>query len=139
MTLVTRLLPTTPPLHHDAWPMDDTATQRTWRVTSTQALGHGPVCRFPTRRLHRRDVRPVADLPWGPGRVALPRHVRKCFCATGRGTRHLLTARRSARGAPWARRPQRRAHWLVHSAVARAGTAGARLSRARGVAVRPYG
>src|SRR5262249_32671472 len=32
--------------------MDDLTTQLTLRVTSTQALVHGPICRFPTRRGH---------------------------------------------------------------------------------------
>ena len=66
MTLLTRLLPNTPLLHLDAWHMDDTATQLTLLVTSTQALVHGPICRFPTRRVHSRYVRTVVDLPWGP-------------------------------------------------------------------------
>jgi hypothetical protein len=65
-TLLTRLLPDVSVLHLDAWQMDDTATQLMWQVTSIQALVHGPVCRIPTRRVHRRDVRTVADLPWGP-------------------------------------------------------------------------
>jgi transposase len=135
MTLFTRLLPTTPQLHLDAWHMDDTATQLTLRVTSTQALVHCPVCRFPTRRIHSRYVRTVADLPWGPWRVALQLHVRKFFCANGRCTRHIFTERLSVLVAPWARRTQRLAHWLVHIAVELAGTAGARLSRALGLAV----
>ena len=81
MTLLTRLLPTTPQLHLDAWHMDDTTTQLTLRVTSTQALVHCPICRFPTRRIHSRYGRTVADLPWGLWRVVLHLQVRKFFCA----------------------------------------------------------
>ena len=135
MTLLTRLLPTTPQLHLDAWHMDDTATQLTLQVTSTQALVHGPLCRFPTRRVHSRYVRTVADLPWGPWRVVLHLQVRKFFCANGRCTRRIFTERLAPLVAPWARRTQRLAHWLVHIAVALAGTAGARLSRGLGLAV----
>jgi transposase len=116
--------------------MDDTATQLTLQVTSTQALGHCPVCRFLTRRIHSRDVRAVADLPWAQWRVVLPRHVRKFCCANGRGPRRIFTERWAPRVAPWARQTQRLAHWLVHSALARAGTAGARLCRGLGLGIR---
>jgi len=61
--------------------------------------------------------------------------VRKFFCANGRCTRRLFTERLAPLVAPWARRTQRRAQWLVHIAVALAGTAGARLSRRLGLGV----
>ena len=85
--------------------------------------------------MHRRDVRTVADLLWGPWRVVLRLHVRKFFCANGRCTRRMFTERLAPLVAPWARRTQRLVQWLVHIAVALAGTAGARLSRSRGLAV----
>jgi hypothetical protein len=50
VTRLTRWLPAVSLLHLDAWQRDNTATQLTWQVTSTQALVHCPVCRFPTRR-----------------------------------------------------------------------------------------
>ena len=135
MTLLTHWLPTTPPLHLDAWHMDDPATQLTLQVTSTQALVHCPVCRFPTRRVHRRYIRTVADLPWGSWRVVLHLQVRKFFCANGRCTRRMFTERLLPLVAPWARRTPRLAHWLVRIAVELAGTAGARLSRGLGLGV----
>jgi transposase len=135
VTLLTRLLPDVSLLHLDAWQMDDTATQLTLQVTSTQALVHCPVCRFPTRRIHSRDVRTVADLPWAQWRVVLQLHVRKFFCANGRCTRRIFTERLAPLVAPWARQTQRLAHWLVHIALALAGTAGARLCRGLGLGV----
>ena len=78
----------------------------------------------------------MADLPGGPWRVVLRLHVRKFFCANGRCTRRILTERLAPLVAPWARRTQRRTQWLVHIAVALAGTAGARLCRGLGLAVR---
>ena len=135
MTLLTRLLPNAPLLHLDAWPMDDTATQLTLQLTSTQALVHGPICRFPTRRVHSRDVRRVMDRPWGPWRVVLHLQVRKFFCANGRCTRRIFTERLAPFVAPWARRTPRLVQWFVHIAVALAGSAGARLSRGLGLAV----
>jgi transposase len=93
VTLFTHLLPAAPLLHLDAWHMDDTTTQLTLRVTSTQTLAHCPICRFPTRRIHSRYVRRVADLPWGPWHVVLHLQGRKFFCAHGRCTRRIFTER----------------------------------------------
>jgi zinc-finger of transposase IS204/IS1001/IS1096/IS1165 len=93
VTLWTHGLPTTPQLPLDAWHLDVTPPQLTLPVTSTQALVHGPICRLPTRRVHRRSVRTAADLPWGTGRVVLRLQVRQCFCANGRCTRRILTER----------------------------------------------
>jgi transposase len=135
VTLLTHLLPTTSRLHLDAWHMDDPTTQLTLQVTSTQTLVHCPICRFPTRRVHSRYIRTVADLPWGAWRVVLQLRVRKFFCANGRCARRIFTERLPQLVAPWARRTQRLMHWLVHIALELAGTAGARLSRALGLAV----
>jgi transposase len=135
VTLLTHWLPATPPLHLDTWHLDDPTTQLTLQVTSMQALVHCPVCRFPTRRMHSRYIRTVADLPWGPWRVVLQLRVRKFFCTNGRCTRRIFNERLAPLVAPWARRTQRLAQWLVHIAVALAGTAGARLSRGLGLAV----
>jgi transposase len=115
--------------------MDDPTTQLTLQVTSTQTLVHCPICRCPTRRVHRRDVRTVADLPWGPWRVVLHLQGQKFFCANGRCTRRMFTARLAPLVAPWARRTPRLVPWLVHIAWELAGTAGARRSRALGLAV----
>jgi transposase len=133
VTLLTHWLPATPPLHLDTWHLDDPTTQLTLQVTSMQTLVHGPVCRFPTRRIHSRYVRTVADLPWGPWRVVLQLQVRKFFCANGRCTRRIFTERLPQLVAPWARRTQRLAAWLAHIAVALGGAAAARLSQGLGV------
>jgi transposase len=135
VTLLTRLLRDVPLLHLDPWHMDDTTTQLTLWVTSTQALVHCPVCRFPTRRIHSRYGRTVADLPWGPWRVVLHLQVRKFFCPKGRGRRRIFTERLAPLVAPWARRTQRLVHWLVHIAMVLGGRAGVRLRRALRLAV----
>jgi transposase len=115
--------------------MDDTTTQLTLRLTSMQALAHCPVCRFPTRRIHSRDVRTVADIPWGPWRVVLHLRVRKFFCANGRCPRRLFTERLTPLVAPWARRTPWLRHWLAHLAMALGARAGVRLGRTLGLAV----
>jgi transposase len=135
VTLFTRLFPDAAQLHLDAWQMDDTTTQLTLRVTSTQALVHCPVCRFPTRRIHSRYGRTVADLPWVQWRVVLHLQVRKFFCANRRCPRRIFTERLPGVVGPWARRTARLLQWLTHIAVALGGAAGVRLSRDLGVAV----
>jgi hypothetical protein len=69
MELLSRLLPQGASLHLETAHLDEGAAQLTLRVTSRQALGHCPVCRFPTRRIHRDDERTLADLPWAHLRV----------------------------------------------------------------------
>jgi hypothetical protein len=68
--LLIHLLSTTPQLHLDTWHMDALTTQLTLQVTSTQALVHCPICRFPTRRVHSRYIRTVTALPWALWPVA---------------------------------------------------------------------
>ena len=79
MELLSRLLPDGSPLHLETWSLDAVALQLTLRITSTQPLVHCPVCRFPTRRIHSRYRRTVADLPWAQVRVMLQLGVRKFF------------------------------------------------------------
>jgi transposase len=135
VTLLSCLLPDTPPLHLDAWQIDSAEGLLTLRVTSTQARVYCPVCQFPTRRIHSRYVRMVADLPWGAWRVVLHLQVRKFFCANGRCPRRIFTERLLPLVAPWARRTRRLMHGLINIAVALGGMAGVRLSRGLGLAV----
>jgi transposase len=104
-------------------------------VQSTQALVSCPVCRVPTRRIHSRYGRTVADLPWAQWRVVLHLQVRKFFCANGRCPRRIFTERLPGVVAPWARRTARLLDWLVQIAVALGGAAGVRLSQGLGVPV----
>jgi transposase len=134
MELVSRLLPHGSSLHLETWHLDEAAAQLTLCVTATQALVHCPVCRFPTRRIHSRYQRTIADLPWAYCRVVLQLGVRKFFCANGRCTRRIFTERLPGVVVPWARRTQRLTHWLASIAVALGGMAGARLSLQLGVA-----
>jgi transposase len=134
MELVSRLLPHSSPLHLESWHLGEATAQLTLHVTSTQALVHCPICQFPTRRIHSRYRRIVADLPWAHCRVMLQLGVRKFFCANGRCTRRIFTERLPGVVVPWARRTQRLTHWLASIAVALGGVAGARLSQQLGVA-----
>jgi len=135
MELFSHLLPQASLLHLETWHLDTTTAQLTLRVQSMQTLVPCPVCRFPTRRIHSRDVRTVADLPWAQWRVVLHLQVRKFFCANGRCTRRICTERLPGVVAPWARRTARLLEWLAHIAVALGGAAGVQLSWCLGVAV----
>ena len=135
MILLTHLLSTTPQSHLDTWHMDALTTQLTLQVTSTQALVHCPICRFPTQRVRSRYIRTVTDLPWASWRVGLHLQVRKFFSINGRCPRRIFTERLWPLVAPWARRTQRLRHWLTHITMARGGRAGGRLSCPLGLAI----
>ena len=135
MELLSRLLPQGAPLHLETAHLDEGAAQLTLRVTSRQALGHCPVCRFPPRRIHSYYERTLADLPWAHLRVVLQLQVRKFFCANGRCTRRIFTERLPTVAAPWARRTLRLTQRLVALGLALGGKAGVRLSQRWGLGV----
>jgi transposase len=135
MELLSRLLLHGFPLHLETWHLDEVAAQLTLRVTSRQALGHCPVCRFPTRRIHSYYERILADLPWAHLRVVLQLRVRKFFCANGRCTCRIFTERLPTVAAPWARRTLRLTQRLVALGLALGGKAGVRLSQRWGLGV----
>src|SRR5882724_5486714 len=135
MARLPSLLPDAPALHRETWQMDAATAQVTLPVPSTPVRVPCPVCRFPTRRLHRRYRRTVADLPWAHDRVVWPLSVRTFCCAKGRCTRRMFTERRPGVVVPWARQTARLLHWLAAIAVALGGAAGVRLSRGLGVPV----
>jgi transposase len=135
MELWSGLLPQASLLHRETWQIDTITAQVTLWVQSTQTLVHCPVCRYPTRRIHRRSRRTVADLPWAHGRVVLQLGVRKFFCANGRCPGRMCTERLPGVVAPWARQTARLLQWLTHIVVALGGAAGVQLSRGLGVAI----
>jgi transposase len=135
MELLSRLLPHGFPLHLETWHLDEVATQLTLRVTSRRALGHCPVCRFPTRRIHSYYERTLADLPWAHLHVVIQLRVRKFFCANGRCTRRIFTERLPTVAAPWARRTLRLTQRFVVLGLALGGKAGVRLSQRWGLGV----
>src|SRR2546428_1128826 len=61
MKLLTCLLPKRSTLHLETWQLDEATAQLMLRVTSRQPLGYCPGCRCPTRRIHSRYERTVAD------------------------------------------------------------------------------
>jgi transposase len=132
---LSRFLPDALPLHLDSWQLDHTATLLTLHVTSTQRGVPCPVCAVFTHRIHSGYTRLLADLPWGAARVRWQLHVRKFFCGNPQCPRRIFTERLPGVAAPWARRTQRLAAWLIAIGLALGGAAGTRLSRRLGLMV----
>src|SRR5712671_4652986 len=123
----TRLLPDAALLHLEACEMDDTTTQITLAVQSTQTSAPCPLCATPTQRIHSHYERTLADLPWAQYRVCLQLRVRKWFCRNRSCSRRIFTERLPTIAAPWARRTLRLAQRFVALGVALGGKAGVRL------------
>ena len=126
-TILARLLPDAAMLCLDACHVDTTAAQIILRVRSTHTRVSCPLCDTPTRRIHSRYTRTLADLPWAEYRVHLQLRVRKWFCPNPRCVRRIFTERLPTVAAPWARRTLRLAQRLVALGVALGGTAGVHL------------
>lgn len=94
-----------------------------------------PVCDQPSRRVHSRYRRTLADLPWQgiPARVLL--WTRRFFCDAPACPRRIFTERLPGVAAPHARRTNRLCDWFTHVAFALGGEAGARLLGTLGVTV----
>jgi len=122
-------------LRLEACEVDDTTTQITLRVQSTQTSAPCPLCATPARRIHSDYGRTLADLPWAQYRVCLQLRVRKWFCRNRSCHRRIFTERLPTIAAPWARRTLRLAQRLVALGVALGGTAGVRLGHAWDLAV----
>lgn len=129
------LLPKSTPLQLDAWSIDEPQAQITLLVSSTQAHPRCPACDAPTRHVHSRYTRTLADLPWGSYRVTWQLRVRRLFCRGSSCPRRIFTERLPGVIAPWARHTVRlMAHFLAIG-LALGGAAGARLSQRLGVTV----
>jgi transposase len=129
------LLPDATTLRLEACAVDDTTTQITLRVRSTQTSAPCPLCATPARRLHSDYERTLADLPSAQYRVCLQLRVRKWFCRNRACRRRIFTERLPTIAAPWARRTLRLAQRLVALGIALGGKAGVRLGHAWDVAV----
>lgn len=96
-----------------------------------------PCCSVPSRRIHSRYLRHLADLPWQGIPVAIELHTRRFFCDTPACVQRIFTERLPETTASYARRTLRllSAHRLIGLALG--GEAGARLARELGLASSP--
>jgi transposase len=124
------LLPDATALRLDACHVDSTSAQITLLVHSTQPSVPCPLCAIPSRHIHSRYARTLADLPWAEYRVRLQVRVRKWFCRNPHSRRRIFTERLPTVAAPWARRTLRLAQRLVALSVALGGAAGVHLGHA---------
>jgi transposase len=96
-----------------------------------------PDCHQPTRRIHSRYTRLLADLPWNGVAVRLRVLTRKFFCSSLSCPRQVFTERLPATAARYARRTSRLAEALQHVGLALGGEGGARLSQRLGMPTSP--
>ncbi|MDQ3567084.1 MAG: ISL3 family transposase, partial [Actinomycetota bacterium] len=96
-----------------------------------------PLCGRPSRRVHGRYTRTLADLPWCGTPVRLRVRVRKFFCDEATCERRIFAERLEEVTHPFARGTDRRRGALEWIAFALGGEAGARLARKLGLLVSP--
>jgi transposase len=114
--------------------LEATATEITAVVETTAASASCPLCGRPSRRVHSRYVRTVADVPWHGVPFRLRLHVRRCFCDGSTCLRAIFTERLPDLVAPYARRTTQLDDWLRAVGFAVGGAAGRRLLQALGLA-----
>lgn len=96
-----------------------------------------PLCERPSRRVHGRYTRTLADLPWCGIPVRLRVRVRKFFCDEPSCERKIFAERLGEVARVYARGTDRRTEALEWIAFALGGEAGARLARELGLLVSP--
>jgi transposase len=92
-----------------------------------------PLCDSPSRRIHSRYLRSIADLPRQGISVRLRLHARRFFCDNPVCERRIFTERLPTVVAPYSRRTHRLDAWFTQVAFALGGEPGARLLRALGI------
>jgi transposase len=107
----------------------------TLAARTTSAEGRCPVCGTPSRRVHSRYLRTLADLPWQGIPVRVRLHVRRFFCDQRCCKRAIFAERLPGVVAHYARRTERLEELFTHVSFALGGEAGARLLGELGVRV----
>jgi transposase len=106
-------------------------------VTAMQSEATCPLCKEPSRAIHSRYDRTIADLPWASMPVRLSVHVRKFFCRNSACPRAVFTERLPTLVAPSARRTQRLGAEQRQLALDQGGEAGARTATRQGMPISP--
>jgi transposase len=81
-------------------------------LTTTHPTAHCPVCRDPSKKIHSRYQRRIADLPWADKQVLLQLAVRRFFCEQEECKRKVFSERLHPAIAAYARRTARLDHHL---------------------------
>jgi transposase len=122
-------------LHVDALSFDGDSV--TIRASTDDPAARCPCCGRPSRRIHGRYTRTLADLPWCGTPVHLRVRVRKFFCDEPTCERKIFAERLEGVAGVYARGTDRRREALEWIAFAFGGEAGARLARELGQLVSP--
>jgi transposase len=122
-------------LHVDALSFDGDSV--TIHASTDSPAARCPCCERPSRRVHGRYTRTLADLPWCGTPVRLRVRVRKFFCDEPSCERKIFAERLQEVARPSARGTDRRREALEWIAFALGGEAGARLARELGLLVSP--
>ena len=122
-------------LHLDALSFDGDSL--TIHASTDDPAARCPCCQRPSRRVHGRYTRILADLPWSGTPVRLRVRVRKFFCDEPSCERKIFAERLEEVARPFARSTDRRREALEWIAFALGGEAGARLARELGLLVSP--
>lgn len=113
----------------NGWAINYRPSQITLRLFSTPPRAPCPLCGRPSRRIHSRYQRTVADLPGATCQVRFEVRVRKFFCENQACERRIFTERLPDVARPWARLTLRLAESLLAVGVALGGRAGSRLTQ----------
>jgi transposase len=103
-------------------------------LTSTEESSpRCPVCVYPSRRVHSRYWRTLADLPWGGVPVTFRITVRKLFCDNVSCPRKVFAERLQGVARQYARRTNRQREALEDIGLALGGRPGSRLAAGLGL------
>lgn len=130
-----QLLPESAPLEITGYDLDSEQQHLTLTAVSTQQTVYCPLCKTPTRRVHSRYRRTLADLPCVHFSPIILLEVCKFFCDNGNCPRRIFTERLPKIAAPWARKTARLVQRLQQLALALGGAAGSSLATQMGLAV----
>ena len=122
-------------LHVDALSFDGDWV--TIHASTDDPAAQCPCCGQPSRRIHGRYTRTLADLPWCGTPVRLRVGVRKFFCDEPACERKIFAERLEGVAGVYARGTDRQRRALEWIAFALGGEAGARLARELGLLVSP--
>ena len=100
----------------------------TLNVTATESAVLCPDCGQPSRRIHSRYTRTLADLPWMGTPVRMQLRIRRFFCETPTCSRGTFAQSMAALAQTHARKTCRLAQALCRIGLALGGQAGSRLA-----------
>jgi zinc-finger of transposase IS204/IS1001/IS1096/IS1165 len=124
--------------HLDGFRLDAytaTAERITLRIAATTSTARCPACQLPSRRIHSRYLRAVADVSWGGVPVTLQVQVRRFFCGNSACLRRIFAEPLPHLVDRYARRTHALCAALQRIGLALGEAAGARLAGTLGLPV----